>query len=170
MRFPFPQSFRVRVAAAAESLSGSPRAPRRLPGRFTISVLSLVPAMPRESHAIGFFSAPFARIASAIPGASRSMTLRVASGVRSRGPRPVPPTVRIRWILRSAHSVSRAPMRSGSSGTSAVSISASGHALPQQSDHGGARGILCLAARASIRNSENSEQHGPILAPLRAAR
>ena len=33
------------------------------------------------------------RIASASPGASRSITARVPSGVRSRGPKPVPPVV-----------------------------------------------------------------------------
>ena len=33
------------------------------------------------------------RIASAMPGASRSITRRVPSGVRSRGPNPVPPVV-----------------------------------------------------------------------------
>ena len=36
-----------------------------------------------------------ARIASASPGTSRSITLRVASGVTSRGPSPVPPAVTI---------------------------------------------------------------------------
>ena len=36
---------------------------------------------------------PAARISSARPGASRSMTARVASGVTSRGPKPVPPVV-----------------------------------------------------------------------------
>ena len=35
--------------------------------------------------------------ASAIPGASRSITRSVASGVLSRGPSPVPPVVRIKF-------------------------------------------------------------------------
>ena len=37
-----------------------------------------------------------ARIASAIPGASRSITARVASGVTSSGVRPVPPVVKMK--------------------------------------------------------------------------
>ena len=37
----------------------------------------------------------YARIASAIPGTNRSATSRVASGVTSRGERPVPPVVKI---------------------------------------------------------------------------
>ena len=36
------------------------------------------------------------RMASAMPGALRSATARVASGVISRGAKPVPPVVRIR--------------------------------------------------------------------------
>jgi hypothetical protein len=45
------------------------------------------------------------RIVSAIPGTRRSMTCAVASGVTSRGPKPVPPVVRIRLIAPlSAHS------------------------------------------------------------------
>ena len=39
-----------------------------------------------------------ARIVSANPGASFSMTARVASGVTSRGANPVPPVVKIRLI------------------------------------------------------------------------
>ena len=43
---------------------------------------------PRESRPCGVFAIASARIASAIPGAGRSSTLGVASGVTSRGPRP----------------------------------------------------------------------------------
>ena len=51
------------------------------------------PATARESAAIGVCASPVARISSARPGASRSITARVASGVTSRGPKPVPPVV-----------------------------------------------------------------------------
>jgi hypothetical protein len=46
--------------------------PEGLPGRFTMSVRPRVPASPRESAANGVASAPRRRIASAMPGASRS--------------------------------------------------------------------------------------------------
>ena len=80
---------RSRATIAARPSS----APRLLPGRFTIKVSLFIPAIPRESHAYGLLSAPRERMASARPGASRSITRSVASGVRSRGPMPVPPTV-----------------------------------------------------------------------------
>ena len=51
-----------------------------------------MPATPRESRPSGLTS----RIASARPGASRSSTARVPSGVRSLGPNPVPPVVTTR--------------------------------------------------------------------------
>lgn len=65
------------------------------PGRFTISVVPATPASPRESAAVGTFSRPYARIASGMPGISRSRTRRVASGVSSVGEMPVPPVVTI---------------------------------------------------------------------------
>ena len=43
---------------------------------------------------IGVCCALTARIASAMPGASRAMTAHVASGVMSSGVRPVPPVVK----------------------------------------------------------------------------
>ena len=54
-----------------------------------------MPATPRESMPIGVCWRDSARIASAMPGASRSITARVASGVTSSGVRPVPPVVKI---------------------------------------------------------------------------
>ena len=51
------------------------------------------PATPRESRPCGVFAIESARSACAIPGASRSSTVRVASGVTSRGAIPVPPVV-----------------------------------------------------------------------------
>ncbi len=56
-----------------------------LPGRLMIRVRPRVPATPRESMPKGVCCRLMARIASAIPGASRSRTAFVASGVTSRG-------------------------------------------------------------------------------------
>ncbi len=53
---------------------------------------SFVPAIPLDSRPSGLTS----RIASARPGASLSSTIRVPSGVSSRGPKPVPPVVAIK--------------------------------------------------------------------------
>src|SRR6185369_3795947 len=76
------------------------------PGRLTISVPERTPQTPREIIAIGVTFNDSARIASAIPGASRSIISWVASGVLSRGPRPVPPVVMIRFTSsRSAKSI-----------------------------------------------------------------
>ncbi len=75
-----------------------------------------IPATPRESHAIWVEAAPAERMASARPGASRSITARVASGVTSRGPNPVPPVVTTSGA-REARSRSEASMVGVSSGT-----------------------------------------------------
>ena len=79
-------------------------------------------ARPGESAgkraARGVLRMPSARSASAMPGASRSITARVASGVTSRGPRPVPPVVRITsTVPASAQARSSGTMRCDSSGT-----------------------------------------------------
>ena len=63
------------------------------PGRLTTSVAPRRPATPRESSAWGVRVSASERIASAMPGASRSITVEVASGVTSRGAKPVPPVV-----------------------------------------------------------------------------
>src|SRR5439155_1016397 len=87
------------------------------PGRFTTSADPTAPATPRESIPCGVFSSDFARRASAIPGISRSITRRVASGVTSFGERPVPPVVRT--TLAPARTAPRIAVatRSTSSGT-----------------------------------------------------
>ena len=70
-----------------------------------IRVLERMPQTPREIMAMGVCFNVSMRIASARPGASRSMTARVASGVLSRGAKPVPPVVTMRLTsLRSANS------------------------------------------------------------------
>ena len=63
---------------------------------------------PRESRPSGLTS----RIASASPGASRSITSRVPSGVWSRGANPVPPVVTISPAKPSVISISAAATRS----------------------------------------------------------
>lgn len=65
-----------------------------LPGRFMINVLPRIPATARESIARSVTSRLRSRIASVIPGASRSHTSSVASGVTSLGANPVPPLVK----------------------------------------------------------------------------
>ncbi len=64
-------------------------------------------ATPREIIAIGVTFNDSARIASAIPGASRSITFDVASGVLSRGPSPVPPVVTIKFTSPRSHDLSQ---------------------------------------------------------------
>ncbi len=66
-------------------------APLGEPGVLRIRAVPRVPATARDSRPRG----ETRRMASARPGASRSSTIRVPSGVRSRGPKPVPPVVTI---------------------------------------------------------------------------
>ena len=61
------------------------------PGVLQINAWPRTPARPRDNRPSGLTR----RIASASPGASRSMTLAVPSGVWSRGAKPVPPVVTI---------------------------------------------------------------------------
>ena len=68
--------------------------------------------MPRDSRPNGLTS----RIASASPGASRSITRAVPSGVWSRGANPVPPVVTISPANPSVSSVSAAATASAPSG------------------------------------------------------
>ncbi len=80
------------------------------------------PAIPRDNHASGFCSVDLLRphrLGNLRVLRDRS-PVRVASGVRSRGPRPVPPAVTIRLAPRDAHAVIRSQICSTSSGTSAV--------------------------------------------------
>ena len=65
-----------------------------LPGKLTIKVAPRIPAVARESIAWGVNCKLAARMASASPGASRSTTACVASGVTSRRLKPVPPVVK----------------------------------------------------------------------------
>ena len=100
-----------------------------LPGRFTITVPPRDPATARDRAAIGVCRVPSRRISSPNPGASRSRTARVASGVTSRGPKPVPPVVTTRanprWSARSRRTVSMAGRSSGTAARAATSNPAS---------------------------------------------
>jgi len=75
--------------------SSDSTAPRGLPGRLIMIVVARIPATARDKIARGVFFDPAKRMCSPKPGISRSTTARVASGVTSRGPTPVPPVVRI---------------------------------------------------------------------------
>ena len=77
-------------------------APAGEPGRLTSTARPLIPAMPRDSGAIGLER----RMASARPGAGRSTTSAVPSGVRSLGLKPVPPVVATRPVKPDANRVS----------------------------------------------------------------
>jgi len=95
-------------------------APFGLPGRFRTRASPTTPVRPREMIAIGLTWRPTDRIVSARPGASRVRTALVASGVTSRGPKPVPPVV----TTRSAEAAMRrmaASISGSSSATTAVS-------------------------------------------------
>lgn len=63
------------------------------PGRLTTSEEPIEPALALDSAAIGVDWRPLDIIKWVNPGASRSNTSAVASGVTSRGPKPVPPVV-----------------------------------------------------------------------------
>ena len=54
-----------------------------------------MPAIPRDKQATGVFSIPLMRTSSIRECAHLSSTRAVASGVTSRGPKPVPPEVKI---------------------------------------------------------------------------
>ena len=87
----------------------------------TIRVRPRMPAALRERQPRGVMRRLSARMASGIPRVSRSTTARVASGVMSRGEKPVPPVVSTREILSSsAQWISSAWIMSFSSGTMAV--------------------------------------------------
>ena len=97
------------------------RAALGLPGRFTMRVRPRMPATSRERQARGVIAIEAARMASGMPGAMRSHTATVASGVTSRGEKPVPPVVRTSATSAAATSVSMRSMTPCSSGTTQVS-------------------------------------------------
>src|SRR5690349_23966578 len=115
-------SRRSACSSAGRSTAYPSRQPPVEPGRLTTSAEPATPAVPRESKPCGVFAIESARSACAIPGASRSSTSRVASGVTSRGARPVPPVVRTRRD-EAASALIAAAISSRSSGTTRRSTS-----------------------------------------------
>ena len=80
-----------------------------------------MPAAERVSMARGVIWRERARMASGMPGTSRSMTSLVASGVQSRGEKPVPPVVSTRSATPSSAMRRSSPASSSrSSGRRAV--------------------------------------------------
>ncbi len=144
-------------------------APRLLPGRLTINVEPRSPATPRESHEKGLLSAPRDRMASARPGAWRSSTRSVASGVRSRGLMPVPPAVRISAAPFLLHC---SKLRGNSFfvvGNEGGFNSCTGPVLAEQLDNRRACGIGHQALRATVGNGKYAEEHGRIRERFRVA-
>src|SRR5262249_55713255 len=88
-----PRIWSTAWTSRGSSTARPSRTPPVEPGRLTIRVRPATPASPRDSAAVGTFSRPNARMASAMPGTSVPITARVASGVRSVGEMPVPPVV-----------------------------------------------------------------------------
>ena len=83
--------------------------------------------MARESMAKGVMATLWARMASAMPGTSRSATSRVASGVTSRSERPEPPQV----STMSASVLSQASMSAPAmNGRSSISTTRRTHSQP----------------------------------------
>ena len=88
-----------------------------------IRLLFLIPQTGLESIAKGVISKEPLIIAKERPGASLSMTLLVASGVISRGEKPVPPVVRIKLKCNSsAQMTSFAEISFNSSGTHSLTV------------------------------------------------
>ena len=88
-------------------------APLGEPGVLRMRAWPRVPAVARDSRPSGDTS----RMASARPGAGRSRITSVPSGVRSRGPKPVPPVVTTSPAKPSASSTSASPTTSRPSAT-----------------------------------------------------
>src|SRR5579859_6244300 len=85
-------------------------------------------------------------MASARPGTSRSITRRVASGVTSLGPKPVPPAVKISSYSWWQSSWSSVAMASALSGTSPRPMVSSGHSVPSNLATAGPVVSICWPA------------------------
>ena len=95
-----PSESSIACGSTGSTASSDSRTPFGDPGRLMTNASPIVPAVPRDSAAIGVCASPAARISSLSPGASRSSTALVASGVTSRGPNPVPPVVTTSVVRR----------------------------------------------------------------------
>src|SRR5271166_1598802 len=145
-----------------------------LPGKLTISVRPRIPATPLESIQWRVCSREPARSASAIPGASRSITARLASGVRSLGAKPVPPVVRIRsQRSESAQWQRRASITSRVSGSSSTPATSAPIASANSASFGPLSSVLSPRAldvemlRTAARTSPLGDE--AVLAPPAAA-
>ena len=96
-----------------------------LPGKLTISVGRRC-RDPRVRMPDRRAPRASARIASASPGASRSITARVASGVMSSGVKPVPPVVKTSAVAASTKWCRRSSISAKSSGTTSIADVAAG--------------------------------------------
>ena len=101
------------VASRPPGRPGPPRAARQVDQQ---TAARRAPPVPGTARRGASGPRPRARSSSAIPGASRSRTSNVASGVTSRGPKPVPPVVTTRRETAAA-SRRAATIADGSSGT-----------------------------------------------------
>ena len=112
----FPSSRSSACGTSGNAASRELTAPAGLPGTLITSAAPSVPHTARLKLAIGVSLRPSARINSATPSSSRSHTVRVASGVTSRGPMPVPPVVTTKRAMPAAFRIASS-IRSRSSGT-----------------------------------------------------
>ena len=73
-----------------------------LPGRLMIRLRPRIPATLRLKQPLGVMRMDSDRMASGMPGVGRSRICMVASGVMSRGEKPVPPVVSTRAVFNSS--------------------------------------------------------------------
>ena len=112
----------------------------------------IVPATPRESSPCGVFAIESARIAWEIPGASRSSTERVASGVTSRAASPVPPVVRTRSASSASSAIAAAICSRLVGHEPALDLVA---VRPQELLEGVAASVLRLAPRDTVGDGQH---------------
>ena len=97
-----------------------------------ISVRFTMPATSRDRQALGVISIDALRMASGMPGVRRSHTSHVASGVMSRGEKPVPPVVTTSATLSATAACKAATISACSSGTSTTCSSTAKPFSPNQ--------------------------------------
>ena len=125
MCYPWPSAAIMCMACFRAQMTADrfSRAAFSEPDRLMIRLRPRIPATARDNMARGVIFSPSIHMATGMARISRSSTARVASGVTSRGERPVPPAVMIRSMCRwSAQSRSAALICACSSGTMAVCV------------------------------------------------
>ena len=108
---------------------------------------------PRPRAAKGVWRAPSWRMSSARPGTRRVETASVASGVMSRGARPVPPVVRTR-AARLAAARRAGVSRSSSSGSVRV-LDDLGAGVGEEAGDGGAGEVGLGAGKAAVADGDD---------------